>query len=205
MGDVMIVKNNEQGNTMIQTILYFCILIALSVSIAKNISGIFGRYKTGRISQQVVELKKAIIQYSAVDEDYTNVTEEALENSNSIPLDMRALRHALGGKIEFGPTTEITSSNPVLATDRYMYYITFWSVNKNACVEVLSKGQFFTDGSELDAIIINDNIAWNYTFSQFETNHIASVNKLQRQYLSLSEAISSCTRKIDNKITWIFT
>ena len=75
MGDVMIVKNNEQGNTMIQTILYFCILIALSVSIAKNISGIFGRYKTGRISQQVVELKKSIIQYSAVDEDYMNVTE----------------------------------------------------------------------------------------------------------------------------------
>ena len=205
MGDVMIVKNNEQGNTMIQTIMYICILIALSTAIAKNISGIFGRYKTGRLAQQVVELKKSIIQFSAVDEDYTTVSEEALETSKSLPLDMRNLRHALGGVIEFGPTTEITGSTPPLATDRYMYYITFKSIHQPACIEILSHGQFFTDGSELDTIIINRNIAWNYRFSQFSTSHIANVRQLQQQYLSISEAISSCNRKVDNEITWIFT
>ncbi len=201
----MIVKNNEQGNTMIQTIMYICILIALSTSIAKNVSGVFGRYKTGRLSQQVVELKKAIIQFGAVDEDYTSLSEEAMDSSNSIPLDMRDLRHALGGKIEFGPATEISSSNPLRPTDRYMYYITFNAIHKSACIEVLSHGQFFTNGSELDTVIINDNIAWNYRFSQFESDHIPSIRQLEQQFLSIPEAISSCNRNADNKITWIFT
>lgn len=201
----MIEKSNERGNTMIQTIMYICILIALSTAIAKNISGIFGRYKVGRISQQLVELKKAIIQHSAVDEDYTLITEENMEKSNSMPLDLRDFRHALGGKIEIGAAIEISSSNPPLPTDKYMYYVTFHAVHKQACVEILSHGQFFTDGSELDTVIINNNVAWNYQFSQFETNHIPSVNQLQQQYLSIQEAIASCTRNADNLITWIFT
>lgn len=81
-----------------------------------------------------------------------------MQNDRAVPLDMRDLRHALGGKIEFGPVGD----GSVDVNDKYLFYITFETVYQKGCVEVLAQGQFYGDGSDMDALIVNGETAWFY-------------------------------------------
>ena len=144
-------KNDEKGLTMIETLLYLSFLLMLASTIYSNIAKGFDRYRTGRLSQQLVDLKKAIIQYTAVDEDYSQLTEEGMVRTSSMPLDMRHLRHSLSGPIKFGPATEIATTTD--AINKYLYYITFENVHNKACIEVITAAQFYTTGSEMDSLL----------------------------------------------------
>ena len=85
--------NNEKGYTMIETIMYISILGTLGVILASYAGNVITRYKTGRIAQQIIDLKKAIINYTAADEDYTQLSVAKMQEDKAIPLDMRDLRH----------------------------------------------------------------------------------------------------------------
>ena len=50
---------SEKGYTMLETIMYIGILGTLGAILASYASEVFGRYKTGRIAQQILDLKKA--------------------------------------------------------------------------------------------------------------------------------------------------
>ena len=142
-------KNNETGYTMIETIMYISILGVLGVVLASYANAVFTRYKTGRIAQQILDLKKAILSYTAAEEDYSTLDKTKMQEDKAIPLDMRDLHHALGGSIELGPVGNSTTS-------KYLYYITFSGIYQKGCIELLSQGQFYGDGSEMDTLIVND-------------------------------------------------
>ena len=196
-------KNNQKGSTMVETLLYISLLIMLAMIAYSTIAKGINRYKIGRLSQQLVDLKRAIIQYTAVDEDYSNLTEEGMKRATAMPIDMRAFRHSLSGSVFFGPATEI-AINPADPINKYMYYITFENVGKEACLEVLTSGQFYTDGSEMDSLIVNTTYGWKYPFSHFDLT--TSVTKIMRNHnITLQDVMPACNKERTNKITWIFS
>jgi hypothetical protein len=118
-------------------------------------------------------------------------------------------RHALGGRVNLGPATTApkASSNPsALTTNKYMFYITFENIPLNSCVEILTDGQFYGDGGDIDTLIINDDI-WYYENSFFETSEETKKidNEIRQGRLSVEQATRACTHPSDNSITWIFS
>lgn len=202
----MVTKNNEHGTTMIETIMCISLLIVVGTSIARGVVSVFNRYKTGRLAQQVIDLKRAILAYTAINEDYTSLSEQAMINADALPIDLKALRHAMNGKIEFGPTTTLSSAqNASDSNNKYMFYVTFHSLRQEACIELLTQGQFFTDGAEMDSLQVNDNYCWQYPYSLFKFNSCGYSTTLSKQHLELKDGLRGCKNKDSNKITWIFS
>ncbi len=94
-----------------------------------------------------------------------------------------------------------------------MFYITFGNLPDTSCVELLSQGQFYGGGTDIDSIIANKTFAWRYPYSLYKTDGIANVNTVTIQpgqtggsiEINISEAVKSCTQKQNNEITWIFS
>lgn len=198
-------KNNETGYTMIETIMYISILGVLGVVLASYANAVFTRYKTGRIAQQILDLKKAILSYTAAEEDYSTLDKTKMQKDKAIPLDMRDLHHALGGSIELGPVGNSTTS-------KYLYYITFSGIYQKGCIELLSQGQFYGDGSEMDTLIVNDRTAWYYDGSFYDSSDIPTRHRMQSASNpaisvrpTMEQITNACNRKDDNSITWIFS
>lgn len=205
-------KSDESGRTMLETIMYISLLIVLGASIAQYISGAFRRYKIGRTAQQVLDFKKAIVQFTAADEDYTQLSIEHMDAQHAIPLDMRAApgtaRHALGGSVTAGPDTDTE------VVGKYMFFITFDHIFQGGCVEILTQGQFYGDGSEMDTLIVNNKFAWRYKHSFHKTTGIPTVHTVMPNStnmpaanirLTITDALSACNQREDNTITWIFS
>lgn len=199
------IQNNEKGYTMIETIMYISILGVLGVILASYAGSVINRYKTGRIAQQIIDLKKAIINYTAADEDYTNLDMTKMQEDKAVPLDMRDLHHALGGRILFGPVGNGT-------TEKYLFYITFQGIYRKGCIELLSEGQFYGDGSNMDTLIVNDKTAWYYEHSFYDTTSIQTQYEIKSNGSvavsirpNMEQIMKACDSDENNSITWIFS
>jgi len=242
----MRVAKHERGYTMLETIMYIGLLIVLGSTLASYASAVMRRYKTGRAAQQVLELKKAIIQFTAADEDYSNISVLAMDKTASIPIDMRTgnpsvARNALGGTVQIGPAAELKEEveeipgaspdpedpeepeTPVTLTDEqkkmyYMFYIKFNGLPKASCAEILTQGQFYGDGSEMDTLIVNNHM-WKYQYSFYDYSQSGiditeiktmmptgvGANAAPSIRLSIDEALEACSDKNNNRIIWIFS
>ncbi len=197
--------NNEKGYTMIETIMYISILGTLGVILASYAGNVITRYKTGRIAQQIIDLKKAIINYTAADEDYTQLNVAKMQEDKAIPLDMRDLYHALNGRVNFGSVGNGTN-------EKYLFYITFEGIYQQGCIELLSQGQFYGDGSDMDTLIVNNKTAWTYEHSFYDTSSIQTLYKIQSSGSvavsirpSMNQILRACDEEDNNSITWIFS
>ena len=223
-------SENERGYTMIEMMMYISVLIILGGVLASYAHKAMNRYKTGRVTQQVVELKKAILHFTAADEDYRNVSVENMDTHHSLPLDMRSgdktrAVHAMGGSIEIGPA----AASPVNADDEnkyYMFFIKFDHLPKDSCVEILTQGQFYGEGSEMDTLIVNHALAWQFPYSFYDTRNYdgggisttlefalkcmskgpdGECIKQESTKLDINEALRACTEESNNEIVWIFS
>lgn len=203
--------SSEKGYTMIETIMYISILIVLGGVLASYAGKVIARYKTGRACQQIIDLKKAITNFTAADDDYSKLSEEAMSSAKAVPLDMLDLHHSLGGRAYFGPLSELTGGAGI--NDKYLFYITFERIPRPSCVEILTQGQFFGDGSDMDTLIVNNKSAWRYQHSFYDTAGILNVYQILSASpqtpasirLNISDAIGACSDKMQNTITWIFS
>ena len=226
---------NERGYTMIEAVMYIGILIILGGVLAGYAHKAMERYKTGRAVQQIVDLKKAVLHFTAADEDYSNVSIEKMQKSRSLPPDMRSgdqtrALHALGGTVEIGPVSEA----PLNADDDnkyHMFFIRFNHLSKEACIEILTQGQFYGDGSEMDTLIVHGKLyhAWHFPHSFYDTTKFGSGEisddvleefparclqsnqsdasdcvKRETTRLTISDALKACTKE-DNSIIWVFS
>ena len=64
---------NEAGRTMIETIGYIMVMITLTVTVAMVVNSGYHKYECSVIQQQLVDLKKVIMQRYAADGQYFNV------------------------------------------------------------------------------------------------------------------------------------
>ncbi len=198
-------QNNEKGYTMMETIMYISILGALGVILASYAGSVITRYKTGRIAQQIIDLKKAIINYTAAEEDYSNLSMTKMQEDKAIPLDMRDLYHALKGRINFGPVGNGTN-------EKYLFFITFEGIYQKGCIELLSQGQFYGDGSDMDTLIVNNKTAWFYEHSFYDTQDINTRYEIKATAgtavgirPSMNQIVRACDDAENNSITWIFS
>ncbi len=198
-------QNNEKGYTMIETIMYISILGVLGVILASYAGSVITRYKTGRITQQIIDLKKAITNYTAADEDYTNLDMTKMQEDKAVPLDMRDLHHALSGRILFGPVGNNT-------TEKYLFYITFENIYRKGCAELLSQGQFYDDGANLDTLIVNNKTAWFYEHSFYNTTSFQTRYEIKSNAgvaisirPTMDQIMKACDDEENNSITWIFS
>lgn len=207
----------ENGYTMLETIMYISVMIVLGGVLAKYVHTVFERYKTGRVSQQVVDLKNAIMQYTATAEDYAKLDIENMVKDRALPFDLMMKTNALGGNVLLGPVSKIGETPSADSKDNYMFYITFDGLPPASCTELLSQGQFYGGGSDIDCIIVNDNVRWGYEYSLYENcgtgnpqannvaKQIGNVAESITDKITVSAAVSACNKTRDNKITWIFS
>lgn len=227
----MKIKEEQSGYTMIETIIYIGFLIILGGWLASFGNTVYKRYKIGRATQQVLDLRKAILNYTAAEEDYNNLSVENMNKAASLPSDMRTgsltkAKHALGGNVQIGPTTKYKhiTDDEDKETHKYMFYIIFENLDKKSCAEILTQGQFYSDGANLDTLIVNGNTnldintkkgkGWHYRNSIFKSNKIETVklwnvnqsnSATNEPTLSIGEALDACSEKNNNSITWIFS
>ena len=232
----MIKSSNEKGYTMLEVVMYTGLIIIITGMIANMVSSVFYRYKIGRINQQVIDLKKSIVYYTATWENYGDfdpgdgsmddnphfLSFDRMVKNNVISMDLKNGLHALGGGIDLG-----SSINYDIALDetsnKYMFYIKFDGLTQDACTEVVTQGPFYSDSSDLDTLIINDESRWRYKYSHFKSNHNFAIidevleyttssdpdnpnkKKIPSISLSISDALNACHKKEGNYITWIFS
>ena len=208
--------DNDKGYTMIETLMYISLLIILGGVLAGYAHSIMLRYRTGRAAQQVIDLRKAIVHFTAADEDYSKLTIEGMDTGHSLPADMRTgshdrAIHALGGELKLGPI-EQEPLNDTSDNKNYMFFIQFNNVPQKSCTEILTQGQFYGDGSELDSLIVNST-AFKYQHSFYNvgqysdgTNSITSIKTYSTSIRpNIAEAVKACSSKKNNNITWIFS
>lgn len=201
----------EHGYTMIEATIYIGFLILLGGWLASMAHSVMLRYKTGRTTQQIIDLKKAVLQFTSAAEDYSELTVYAMVQGSAIPADMRTgddhkAKHALNGAVKLGAVSNI----PGIASsedNKYMFYITFENLSRKACVEILTQGQFYGNGSDLDTLIINSNKAWRFQHSKYPQNNLSvtTFSPTSSIHLTVNEAINACSDKNNNTITWIFS
>ena len=234
--------SNEKGYTMLEVIMYTGLIIILTGAIANMVSSVFYRYKIGRINQQVIDLKKSIVYYTATWENYGEhddgtgsiddtihfLSFERMQRDNVISMDLKNRIHALSGGIDLGSSINYIAENGVHAIEdstnnKYMFYVKFDGLSPEACVEVVTQGPFYSDSSDLDTLIINDEYLWKYKYSHFKYDGIPPQNEITLEYttssdpdnpnpknipsiaLSIADALKACHYKKDNTITWIFS
>lgn len=224
----MEIKNEQSGRSLLEALLYVSFLILIGASITQLVSEAFDRYAIGRTSQQVLELKKTVMQFTAANEDYTvlacsdcdtSINYDDLYDINkdnglnkifkdkSLPYELNHRSHSLGGKFSIGCASDIAEDKGDIENN-YMFFIAFKGLKQEACIEILSRGQFYTEGSEADTILVNpeysDGYAWQFKHSLFQTQrHIRK--EIITHRLTLDEGILCCTRKLDNTIIWIYS
>lgn len=208
-------SSNEKGYTMIEVIMYTGLIIILTGAIASMVSNVFYRYKIGRINQQVIDIKKTIVYYTATWDNYgeydddTNpsiqnkhfLSFEKMQQDNVLPMELKNGIHALAGGIEAGSAINYKdiTGNTIADTDdvnnKYMYYIRFNGLSPDACIEVITQGPFYSDSSDLDSLIVNDRYMWKYQYSHFALidNYIDTNKTYTLQYTGEVEPGTSKT------------
>jgi len=217
-------QTNEHGYTMVETTLYISLIIILGGILASYAHKVMARYKTGRTAQQIIDLKKAVLQFTAADEDYSNLSIFNMDKSNSLPSEFKSgdpnrAVHALGGEVKLGPAIN-PPLNDTSDNKYYMFFIQFKNLPHSSCVEILTQGQFYGDGSEMDTLVVNGKTAWQYPYSFYDLNQyrdddIASTitqiplrnanTPNQSIRPNIGEAIDACSEGDNNNITWIFS
>lgn len=208
--------HNEHGYTMLEVLAYISILGVLGVVLTNYAYRGFTRYRVGRATQQVVELKRAILQYTAVYDDYLTLNMNDMYTKRAIPLDMRSSgsegRHALGGAITLGPASSLPYATENYNENNYMFYFTFHNISRSSCVEILTQGQFYSDGGDLDSIITSDEDSVNnYNIFYYEHSFFGTSltklpnNKIEMNRLTLDQARTACPSLSRNTVTWIFS
>ncbi|MBO7556531.1 MAG: hypothetical protein J6T72_03970 [Alphaproteobacteria bacterium] len=122
----------QKGRTLIEILGVLSIVAVLIAGATKLLDRAILRYKLTRVSQQVVEVQNAVAKKFVGRREYTGLTLTLLHNDHLLPSDMRysnnKLYHKLGGEVTV-----------TLAADDTNYVITFKSLPKNACTELVSQ------------------------------------------------------------------
>ncbi len=177
-------RSSQGGYTMIQTIAFIAILALVGSSAVSVLSKALSRYKVSRLTQQVVELQRAIDRKYVAKREYTGLTLAVLHSGNLLPSDMNysngVLYHKLGGTVTVAPNGEL-------------YTITFNNVPKYACMELAEQNWGLDPRIVLDSMKVgNNNLKWR-----------CSGGNCYTMPLSVSDANTVCAAG-NNNISWTF-
>lgn len=199
-------KNSGQsGYTLIESIAFICIITIVAISIISVISHMLDRYKISRLTSQVVELQKNIINRCAAAESYYSCIKKygttcvqgmgkMLCAENLVPGDMECngnnLYHKYGGKVTFN-SYGVSSRG---LTSGYNFRIDFLDIPKKACIELATQNWAHDQYSSLIRMEINGaECTWRKAWT---SNCIMPISNVKAEQL--------CNSKDKNKIYWTF-
>lgn len=180
----MLIKNNEKGATMVETIMVLGVLGAMAVGAAVVANSMYDKYRMSRVSQQLVDLKKVVAARYVADGNYSDLKASGMISEKLPPNDMingtSALHHAYKGVVAIKGNT---------AT----YEITFNSLPLRACLEMGIMDWMVDNTSDLVSMKINA--------VTFKWPWLSSSNTLPAQVPDVEKA---CKDDNANNITWVF-
>lgn len=181
-------KTNQFGRSMIEMIGVLGIISVLATGLITLVSKVFDKYKQSTITTQIRDLQKNIrMRYSPM-VDYKKLVNPGslaeLIKERVIPTNMvidGKVYHAYSGPVIFA------------ATD-YTYSITFNTLKKEGCIDLLNLSWTVNDTSDLVELVVN-NKKFNWTGT---SGH-------QKLPITGLEPYGICDEdRTKNKITWTF-
>ncbi len=146
----MRILNCQKGYTMIETIGVIAIIGVVGSSAVAFLNKAFLRYKITRLSQQVVEIQKSIDKRFAAKKTYEGLNIKLLAKEGLLPNDMIYKNNVLYHK--FKGTVTLTLGN-----HSESYTITFSSLPKNACAELVEQNWGLDQRVILDSMQVEQN------------------------------------------------
>lgn len=192
-------SSDQNGATMMETLAVLSVITILGIGILGIISNVMSKFKQSMTVGQIQELQKNITERYAVEGKYDQLgTNATLIAEKVIPASMISgdqLYHRLGGKV-------IISKDDVFNSDDY-YNVTFFGLNKMACIDILQVNWVKRQNSDMVAISVNAETLFLLPYGNYEamTSAEGTVVKLP---VTFDKASAACTSDTANDITWVF-
>lgn len=177
-------QNEQSGYTLIESIMFIGIIIALGISVIALVSSVLDKYRMSRVTQQIIDLQKNIDFRFSIAENFNDLDSNLLTDETIVPGDM-----VQGNKIYHAYKGEVTIGS---ARQGSVYEITFNDLPYNACVELAMVDWMNGYNSHVVHIKVN---------SKYFTWQGKNATKLPMEY---QNAQSACNTSRQNKITWQF-
>lgn len=180
----MVIKQNENGYTMMEVISVLAIIGVLAAGSARLVSSMFDRYKSNRVADQIIDIQKAINRRYVADGNYKSLTAATLISEKVLGGDMLAankLVHAYGDiEVSGGDTT---------------FKVSFKDLPYNICTMLANLNWIIQDSSDLVSLDVNGSV---YKWPE------AAADVAHRLPMDIGRAMTDCTRDEDSTITWEF-
>lgn len=197
--------SEQSGYTLLESLAFICIITMVAISIISVISHMLDRYRISRVTSQVAELQRSIINRCAAAESYYSCIKEygsscvtamgkMLCTENLVPGDMECsgntLYHKYGGKVTFNSYGDSARG----LTSGYNFRIDFASLPKNACIELATQNWAHDQYSNLIRMHINGTeCTWRSTWTP---NCVMPISNVKASEL--------CNKNEKNTIYWNF-
>lgn len=197
--------SEQSGYTLLESLAFICIITMVAISIISVISHMLDRYRISRVTSQVAELQRSIINRCAAAESYYSCIKKygttcvgalgkMLCTENLVPGDLQCngnvLYHKYGGKVTFNSYND--SARGLAFGDNFR--IDFQNLPTNACIELATQNWAHDQYSNLIRMYINDKeCTWRSTWTPNCVMPISTV-----------KATELCNKKDKNKIYWNF-
>ena len=193
---------NQKGYTLLEAIAVMAIISIVASTIVATMGRMYDRYKTSRLTSQIVELQKAIDQRFASAESYRDLGNKLIKDENLAPGDIDFETQALtedeieegvqpnvSMRHKYGGTISVTTSgaNPL------EYQITFTNVPQIPCVELAMQDWEKNQSSDLIYMTVNNTrLEW------------IGENQDNIMPISVVRARNLCDSEKENTLTWVF-
>ncbi len=191
--------SNQSGATMMETLAVISIISILGIGVLGIISNVMSKFKQSVTVSQIQDLQKNITERYAVEGKYDTLGDNAtLIEEKVIPTSLisgEELRHRLGGKV-------IISKDEVFQSDDY-YNVTFFGLNKRACIDILQINWVKRQNSDMVAISVNAETLFLLPYGNYDEMKTIDGNVV-RLPVTFDKASAACTSDTTNDITWVF-
>jgi len=205
---VKIKKSHEQGRTIVETLAYIMVMIAVTVGVAALVSQGYYKYESSSIQQELNDLKKTIATRYAVDGQYANVKwddlcEDQIGPRSLMPnrdcesekckCEVQRGRHSFDGPVNIGPA-DCNASNTFCET----FFIEFDELPQDICNQLGAKAWDTVSGSDIERMSINDTV-WGWPHSP-----ISELGNAKEFPALIQEVSKACKEGDENTIIWYF-
>lgn len=211
-------KQGQYGRSMVEMMGYIAVVMTVTVGIGRMISSVYGDYKFSKASMQITDFANTISKAGAIEEDYTLIvdmingtgtatSEQKAEGLKMIPSSFRVkgrkIFHAFGGEVKVGipAASDVSGSNY-----ENKFYITFYNLNRNQCIDLAVKDWLQNKYADLYAIVINgtSGAAWYWPAYYSSGDNELPVKRSAVAGTSVTEDDGQCKDNNSNTIMWVF-
>lgn len=184
-------KDNQQGATMMEAIAVISVVTVMTVAAVKLIGGMFEAFKQNMIENEIQEVQKNVVSRYRLEGDYATIPAEAskIKEEGLVPSQM-----VVGNKLMHRQNGEVEIKQSTLGKD--YFDITFKDLPNRSCVNLSQINWNNGQNSDLYQLKINDKL-----FTLPAGTDAPGDDNLP---MNIKKATGSCKSGSKNVITWTF-